>query len=225
VNFAAWYLQSLGVEDCSAPYKPVFAILIATASALAITSAHNLTISNPWPAICTHAQHALQNWFPTHPPVLVLLMQHFLAWAGVWFVDGAPPMLRRSPFPSSIQAKLVMDSNPTGCLTISDFELAGIIAHQDILAQQSIDAHECTFSLLNDSSPTISRVTKGSITSCDAAAYPLCLSSLHQHHHRYYMRYDHIAGAVNAMADDASRLWYMSDSQLLSHFQQTYLQS
>jgi hypothetical protein len=39
------------------------------------------------------------------------------------------------------------------------------------------------------------------------------------------MRYDHIAGAANAIADDASHLWLMSDSQLLSHFQQTYPQS
>jgi hypothetical protein len=39
------------------------------------------------------------------------------------------------------------------------------------------------------------------------------------------MLYDHIAGPANSMADDASRLWNLSDAQLLLHFQQTYPQS
>jgi hypothetical protein len=143
---------------------------------------------------------------------------------GVWFVDGSPPLLWRAPFPLSIQSQLITDRNPHGNLSISDLELASVVAHQDILAQ-SIDARERTFSLLNDNSPAVSRITKGSITSREAAAYLLRLSSLHQRHHRYHMRYDHIAGPANSMADDTSRLWHLTDSQLLLHFQQTYPQS
>jgi hypothetical protein len=143
---------------------------------------------------------------------------------GVWFIDGAAPILWRAPFPIHIQQRLVTDTNPTGDLTISDFELAGVVAHQDILAQ-SFDARARTFTILNDNSPAVSRVSKGSITSRDSAAYLLRLSSLHQRHHRYCLRYDHIAGAANAMADDASRLWHLTNDQLLSHFSQTYPQS
>ena len=143
---------------------------------------------------------------------------------GVWFVDGAPPLLWRAPFPISIQRRLVTAENPLGDLTISDFELAGVVAHQDILVQ-SVDARARTFTLLNDNTPAVSRASKGSITSRDAASYLLRLASLHQRHHRYCLRYDHIAGAANAMADDASRLWHLTNAQLLSHFEQTYPQS
>lgn len=143
---------------------------------------------------------------------------------GVWFVDGAPPLLWRAPFPSHVQARLVSDHNPRGDLSNSDLELAGVVAHQDILAQ-SIDSRERTFTILNDNSPAVSRASKGSISSRDSAAYLLRLASLHQRHHRYCLRYDHIAGAANAMADDASRLWSFSNSQLLAHFEQHYPQS
>jgi hypothetical protein len=143
---------------------------------------------------------------------------------GVWFVNGFPPLLWRAKFPPSIRARLVTDRNPHGDLTMSDFELTGVVAHQDILVQ-SVDARERTFTVLNDNSPAVSRATKGSITSRNAAAYLLRLSSLHQRHHRYHLRYDHIAGLANAMADDASRLWHLSDSQLLAYFDQTYPQS
>jgi hypothetical protein len=143
---------------------------------------------------------------------------------GIWFVDGSAPLLWRAPFPLHIQQRLVTDDNPGGDPSISDFKLAGVVAHQDILAQ-SIDAHSCTFTILNDNSPAVSRASKGSITSRNSAAYLLRLSSLHQRHHRYYLRYDHIAGAANAMANDASRLWHLTNDQLLVHFEKTYPQS
>jgi hypothetical protein len=143
---------------------------------------------------------------------------------GIWFVNGSPPLLWHAQFPLSIQARLVMECNPHSNLTMSDFKLTGVVAHQDILVQL-VDACECTFTVLNDNSPTVSCATKGSITSWQAAAYLLRLSSLHQRHQRYHLHYDHIAGLANAMADDASHLWHLSDSQLLAYFDQTYPQS
>jgi hypothetical protein len=142
---------------------------------------------------------------------------------GVWFSAGASPLLWRAPFPASIQSRLVSAAHRSGDLTNSDLELAGIIAHKDVLVQH-LDARERTFSLLSDNTPAVSRSRKGSVTSRSAAAYLLRLASLHQRHHRYFIQYDHIAGDANAMADDASRLWHLSDSQLLAHFEQTYPQ-
>jgi hypothetical protein len=93
---------------------------------------------------------------------------------GVWFVDGSPPLLWRAPFPAAIQAQLVTNKNPTSILTISDFELTGMVAHQDILTQ--------TFTILNDNSPAISRVTKGSITSLQSSpTSPLLPHELRPH--------------------------------------------
>jgi hypothetical protein len=148
-----------------------------------------------------------------------------LVYDGIWFVDGSPLLLWHAQFPSSIQACLVTDRNPHGDLTMSDFKFTGIVAHQDVLVQ-SVDACKHTFSVLNDNSPAVSHATKSSITSWHAMAYLLVhLSSLHQQHHWYHRHYDHIAGLANSLADDASYLWHLSDSQLLVYFNQTYLQS
>ena len=143
---------------------------------------------------------------------------------GVWFIPNENPILWRSSFPVSIQKRLVTWSNPRGDLTNSDLELAAIVAQQDVLCQR-IDTRERTFCTLTDNTPALSWARKGSVTSEAAAAYLLRLNSLHQRHHRYLGTYDHIAGKANVMADDASRLWNLRDSQLLAYFQQTYPQS
>ena len=143
---------------------------------------------------------------------------------GVWFIPNKNPILWRSSFPVSIQKRLVTWSNPRGDLTNSDLELAAIVAQQDVLCQR-IDTRERTFCTLTDNTPALSWARKGSVTSEAAAAYLLRLNSLHQRHHRYLGTYDHIAGKANVMADDASRLWNLRDSQLLAYFQQTYPQS
>jgi hypothetical protein len=142
---------------------------------------------------------------------------------GVWFVDSGCPVLWRAPFSAHIQNRLVSFSNPHGDITNSDLELASVVAHQDILVQH-FDARESTFSLLNDNTPAVSRSRKGSVTSRSAVAHLLRLGSLHQRHHRYLLQYDHIAGQANSMADDCSRLWNLTNTQLLTHFQQTYPQ-
>ena len=58
-----------------------------------------------------------------------------------------------------------------------------------------------------------------------APAYLLRLQALHQRFHRYQTSSFFIPGTLNAMADDCSRLWHLTDSQLLSHFDSTYPQT
>lgn len=142
---------------------------------------------------------------------------------GIWLHPNLQPLLWRAPFPRSIQRLLVSSDNPTGSITNSDLEQAGMIAHQDIIAQHW-DVRERTIASLGDNTPALSRMAKGSVTSIDIPAHLCRLSALHQRHHRYLAQYDHIAGSANSMADDCSRLWHLTDSQLLSHFQQTYPQ-
>ena len=62
-------------------------------------------------------------------------------------------------------------------------------------------------------------------SSMDARAYLLRLGALHQRHHRYLARHHYIPGPVNAMADAASRLWALSDLELLTHFNTLYPQA
>jgi hypothetical protein len=147
---------------------------------------------------------------------------------GVWFPatthSNLRPTLWRARFPPEVQAQLVSDQNRHGTITNSDLELAGTIAHQDILVQL-LDCRERTIGVLNDNIPAVSWQRKGSTTTTGAAAYLLRLNSLHQRHFRYLSQADYIPGPANAMADDCSRLWHLSDSQLLSYFNSTYPQT
>ena len=158
---------------------------------------------------------------------------------GVWFPPGPAvplaispytahrlqqPCLWRSPFPLTVQQDLVSFKNPNGTVTNSDLELTGTIAHDDILACAVPVAHLATCSL-SDNTPAVAWRTKGSTTTTGAAVYLLQVSSLHQRHFRYDKpELHHIPGTINQMADDCSRLWHLSDSQLLHYFNSNYPQ-
>jgi hypothetical protein len=77
----------------------------------------------------------------------------------------------------------------------------------------------------SDNTPTVAWRTKGSTSTTGPAAYLLRLGALHQRHYRYKARFFHIAGKTNAMADDASRLWHLSDADFLAYFNFTYPQN
>ena len=144
---------------------------------------------------------------------------------GVWFTPTLPPIVWRSPFPEAIQSQLVTADNHTGSVSISDLELAGTIAHKHILADALPSIAERPIWLAGDNRASLSWATKGSSTSTAARAYLLRLNALHQRHFRYVPEHAFIAGKANAMADDASRRWDLSDSQLLTHFNSSFSQS
>ena len=158
---------------------------------------------------------------------------------GVWFPPGPPqpnaihphrhvrlgsPILWRQRFSPKLQSLLVATNNPTGTISNSDLELAGTIAHDDILANATSVAH-LGICGLTDNTPAMAWRRKGSTTTTGPAAYLLQLSSIHQRHFRYKPETHYIPGPINTMADDCSRLWYLSDSQLLDYFNTTYPQN
>ena len=146
---------------------------------------------------------------------------------GVWFdvldPSAAPIVWRHQPFPPAVQADLVTAHHRGGSLSISDLELAGTIAHKDVLATAR-HVQERTLWLAGDNRASLSWATKGSSTSSSARAYLLRLNALHQRAHRYVARHHFIPGVFNSMADDASRLWHLNDHALLTHFNSTYPQ-
>ena len=145
------------------------------------------------------------------------------AWLPATTDSHIPPLLWRARFPKHIQDRLVSHSNPHGDITNSDLELAGLLAQQDILAQQ-VNCRGRTMLPLGDNTPMVSWHHKQSTTTTGPAAYLLRLNSIHQRHYRYVSKSSYIPGPANAMADDCSRLWHLSDSQLLAHFNSTYPQ-
>jgi hypothetical protein len=137
--------------------------------------------------------------------------------------EAMPPLVWRQPFPDHIQASLVSFANPKGSITNSDLELAGVLCHQDIIAHHA-DCRERTLATLCDNTPAVAWLKKGSVSNNSSAAYLLRVLALHQRHHRYLTEVSHIPGVLNTMADDASRLWHLSDSAFLSYFNKTYPQ-
>jgi hypothetical protein len=134
------------------------------------------------------------------------------------------PLLWRAPFPIEIQKDLVSFSNPKGKITNSDLELAGTIGQHDVLVHH-IDCRERTIHTLTDNTPALAWQTKGSTTTTGVPAYLLRIQALHQRHFRYLVRLAHIKGDYNVMADDCSRLWHLSDDELLTYFALHYPQS
>ena len=145
---------------------------------------------------------------------------------GIWLSHDPAfqPLVWRSRFPSEVQDDLVSTDNPHGRISNSDLELAGQIAHLDVLNQHS-DCRERTVSTLTDNISARSWQRKGSTTTLGPAAYLLRLQALHQRHHRYLNQPDYIPGPANAMADDASRLWHLTDTAFLHHLNFTYPQN
>ena len=146
---------------------------------------------------------------------------------GVWLPattnSHVAPTLWRAKFPLVIQASLVSVDNPHGTVTNSDLELAGLLAQQDIIAQ-AVNCQGRTISVLGDNIPMVVWHHKHSTTTTGPAAYLLRLNSIHQRHFRYVSKADYIPGQANQMADDCSRLWHLTDSQLLAHFNFHYPQ-
>ena len=128
------------------------------------------------------------------------------------------PILWRSTFPQKNQDSLVSASNN------SDLELAGTIAHDDVLAS-TVPVTHLTLCSFCDNTPAVSWRTKESTSNSKATAHLLQISALHRRKFRYQSSTNYIPGPVNAMADDCSRLWHLSDSQLLAHFNSHYPQA
>ena len=157
---------------------------------------------------------------------------------GVWFPPLRPsplairppktsllqrPCLWRERFPPEVVNELVSFSNPHGSITNSDLELTGTIAHDDVLAQ-AVPVQHVSTRTFTDNTPAQSWRMKGSTTTTGPAAYLLQLSALHRRHHRYKNYTDYLPGPLNVLADKCSRLWDLTDSQLLTHFNTHYPQ-
>ena len=133
---------------------------------------------------------------------------------GVYFVQVQgveQPYLWQEPFPLKVQALLVSFENPTGTITNSDLELCGNVAHHDVITS-TIDVRKHTIWTGSDNVANVYWNRKGSTTTTGPVAYLLRDQALHQRKHRYAPLHDYVPGSANAMADDCSRLWHLTDS-------------
>ena len=138
---------------------------------------------------------------------------------GVWFGNNMTdhPTLWQQAFPSDITTSLVTYENPHGTISNSDLELAGHVAHNDVLPSMA-NIVSTTVSSCTDNTLALYWTKKGSTSTSVPSAYLLQLQALHQQHYCYHSRTAYIAGTANVMADDCSRLWHLTDEQMLTHF-------
>ena len=168
----------------------------------------------------------LRELVPTPPSDVGACDACRIGMGGVWFDvlhPTAAPILWRTRFPATVCNTLITSDNPLGTITISDLELTGMIAHKDVLASHR-DLAERTIWVASDNRAAVAWSQKGSSTSVAARAALLRFNALHQRRFRYVARHHYMPGPVNVMADDASRLWHLSDSELLTHFNTSYPQ-
>ena len=119
-----------------------------------------------------------------------------------------------------MQKDIVSSDHAKGTITNSDLELAGSIGHDAVLAS-AVPTQHLTMCTFTDNSPMVAWRGKGSVTTTGPAAYLLHLSALHCRHHRYKSEVHFIPGTLNIMADDCSRKWNLTDSQLIRYFNTT----
>jgi hypothetical protein len=160
------------------------------------------------------------------PTFLATVDASGLGMGGTWLPTNhkLSPLLWRQPFPPSVSARLVSSNNLAGTITNSDLEHMALVCQLDVLTSE-YDIREQTVSVLSDNTAAVSREQRGSTTSTAAAAYLCRIASIHQRSHRYRQKVAYLPGPLNVMADDLSRRWDLSDSQLLTYFDSTYPQA
>ena len=119
--------------------------------------------------------------------------------------DCRSPILWRHRFPADIVEALVSFNNPRGAINNSELELAGHIAHNDVLARER-DLTKRTTATGTDNTASHGWATKGAASSSGPSAYLLRLQAMHQRVFRYQQRTFYLPGEANGMADDCSRL-------------------
>jgi len=143
---------------------------------------------------------------------------------GVWFLHDGRAVVWREPYPQKVQDQVVSLASPNGSLTNSDLELEGTILQHFVLGKITPVAGETSYTGC-DNTPAVMWRQKGSSTTQRTRARLLRLASGLRRHQRAHHRIGHLAGTDNQMADDASRLWNLSDTEFLAYFNSTYPQN
>jgi hypothetical protein len=140
---------------------------------------------------------------------------------GVWFSGrtSLQPSVWRVEFPVDITRQVVSDSNPTGALTNSDLELAGVLLHYSVLEQLVPDLTHVQVVIGCDNTPAVAWTRKMATRASSPIAYRL-LRGLAMRQRATYAAPPaiyHVAGDTNTLADVASRA-LTPVSPFLPHF-------
>lgn len=136
---------------------------------------------------------------------------------GVWLPPSPdqPGLAWRWPLPNEFQCRLVSSTNRKGDITNSHLELAGHLAHLQVLADHA-SLQGQTIVALGDNQAAVHWQHRRSTSTDGPTAYLLRLLALHRRAHGYYPVTQYIPGPANHLADMLSRAFHLSDSDILT---------
>ena len=161
---------------------------------------------------------------PTH---LGFCVMSGLGAVGVWFDPDRTGrnLVWRNPWPPNIIASLVSSTNPQGMITNSNLKLAALNLQEATLLEAVPKACMAAPRSGSDNTPTVSWST------CEASMINLvvedilCIRALHSR--KFFLNpsvFYHL-GQENCMVNDASRLFYLSDTEFFTHMSAVHCQS
>ena len=143
--------------------------------------------------------------------------------------EACVPTVFRMEWPKDIQYRLVNESNPSGDITNSDLEMAGMLMLFCIMEDVCGDLQDKHLALYSDNSPTVSWVRRLAARSMVAAQLVRALALRLKVAGASPLTPLHIAGSKNAMTDIPSRSfgsnhkWHCtSNEELLTLFNSTF---
>ncbi len=180
---------------------------------------HIIRTANQTPTPCT-------NLIPTEPDYIGYCDASKTGAGGVWFggIRSLPPIVWRIPFPEKIQQKLVSQNNPSGTITNSDLEMAGLLMHWIVL-ESVADVQHAHVAAGCDNTPTVAWTSRLLASKARTAAHLVRALALRMLACQASpLAAFHIAGEANRMADFASRSIkpHPDDQKFLTHFSKLF---
>jgi hypothetical protein len=165
---------------------------------------HALRNLASWP---THVSKLVQS---DHPDYIGYCDASGFGAGGVWFggQQKLAPIVWRIQWPKDITVALVSDKNPTGTITNSDLEMAGVLLHEVVLETHLGNAIKAAHLVIGcDNSPAVSWTTRMATRSATPIAYRLLrgLAMRQQVTRSAPPLIYHVAGINNILADVVSR--------------------
>ena len=146
---------------------------------------------------------------------------------GVW-LDPARTgnnLVWRLPWPPDIAENLLLSTNPQGKITNSDLELAALVLQEATLLQAVPKASMTAPRSGSDNTRTVSCCTHEAYMTNPVVADLLRISTLHSRKFFLNPSVFYHPGQENCMANDASRLFYLSDTDFITHMSVVHPQS
>jgi hypothetical protein len=143
-------------------------------------------------------------------------------WIPTTFSSQHAPIVFRHPFPTSMQNRLVSQTNLTGDINNSELELAALIMAAAVLTRVTPTAPHAHLYCGSDNAATVAWATKGSTSSTSHNAYLLRWLAQLTRHRLFSLTPIFVTGTTNSIADFCSRSFHLTDDEFLQEMNRQF---